>query len=372
MVGGLGGQATSLVDLPLFPGGGPCTIGAGMLDGTVRVGVLHEASAGSAAAIELFMVLVGAEDRVGVVCSGPTSVPSVLGGSNDGVVRLWHLDDASAALDATREVVANDSMAIPCVEPVVELRGGHDLPCQAVALGEDERAVSASYDGKLAQWDLETGTMMQRLVDEPPSLCLCTHGGLVFSATAAGSVRAYDLRQGRSVGSFHGPASEEEEEDVQVNSVCSLGGNELASGGCDGTVRVWDVRRLGRSKAPAPRVTPGSMEAAMLRATQGRSVGRPGDPVAASSEPSAAPDVAVCSYAHRDWVYGVCCGPERSVWSASADGTVRRWGLDSADALQVVGGEGHPSWLAIAPTSTGVVMGGVGGVFACCTATATP
>jgi len=374
---GIGAQVTSVAGLRDGADGKPTLVAAGTLDGVPRILMLSDLSSEHTMAA-MAMVLPGPPVRVGGIARGPDDgegFPTVLTASNDAVVRFWRLGDVDAAAEAAAEAPAAEAgVAIPAVAPAFEGKG-HELGCQAVLALTSGRIVSAGYDGRMIQWDAATGEAVQVLDTGAPTLALCElrAGGpgaagascLVASATASGTIGLTDVRGGGSNARAGRLGSHEDE---QCNSVCQLGGGLVASGGCDGTVRLWDLRMAAAgpvaasaasSSSPAGsdasrtaggggggggadlmsrggKAAAGSMEAAMARARGGKRTGRPGDPLTGrSGEEGAEEGGGVGSARGRaagsaeqggEWVYAVAPGPGGdTVWSGGADGTVRLW-----------------------------------------------
>lgn len=468
---GLGTQVTSIACLRPELDTSPAIAIAGTLDGAARLltmpsvadvdvargipGAKREADGPptamrSAVTIAADMALPGAPVRIGGVSSGPVRADgtmTALTASNDAIVRLWHLGDFDSARSqaaAARKADPSDP-DIPVGELLHELNG-HKFGCQAVTCLSTDRIVSGGFGGMLVQWDTETGAPVQVLDAGAPIIAVSeiarpesrtapvasaaagTSGSdagsrLVAVALAEGPVTLFDVRGGGAnarVASLGGHSGH------QCNTVTDMGAGIVVSGGCDGTMRVWDCRRLdavlsshrvalkpptstgssgggmmAEASAAAGRTGggSGSMEAAMARARGARGVGRPGDalPAKASEAPATATETALVAEASFDeeWVYGVsgwAAGESgaTTLWSASADGTARAWDLNvcapSAGAeasapdgisgaagagaqplteRQRWGKQGGPSWICIGAMSDSTALASLTGGRVC-------
>ncbi|TMQ04800.1 MAG: hypothetical protein E6J91_42455, partial [Deltaproteobacteria bacterium] len=195
--------------------------------------------------------------------------------------RAHNLDAQLRVSDArflrVRQCVAGDNPA-----RVREL-AGHTGSVQACAVtGDGRQVVSASSDGTLKLWDLERGRLLRTLAGHggPVWTCAVTPDGRVVSGAADGTLKLWDLG-GRALLTIAGHRA-----DVLA---CAVTPDARAiSASADGTLKVWELAS-GR----------------WLRTLEG----------------------------HTDKVTACAMDPDgRSVVSASADGTVRRWALDSEDA----------------------------------------
>jgi WD40 repeat protein len=152
----------------------------------------------------------------------------------------------------------------------VQLKG-HRGPVTGVAFARTDSLLTASEDGTVRQWDLATGADKGSLnASVGPIRCLAFSGKKVAVGGKTLAVR----RKTASFTRFEG-------HEGFVNCVAfSQDGSQLASGGADGTVRVWQVE-----------------EAAEIACLE--SQGKP--------------------------VRSVAFGPDGVVFSGGEDGTLRRW-----------------------------------------------
>lgn len=125
----------------------------------------------------------------------------------------------------------------------------------ALAASPDGRYLAAGGKfGRLALWDLPSGQLLRdlKLHDfDIWALAFSPEGTLLASGGFDGRVKLWDLRTGLEAGVFCDPelrSAEAPEGTAHTGWVrCvafSPDGERLATGGCDGYVRIWDVRTL--------------------------------------------------------------------------------------------------------------------------------
>jgi WD40 repeat protein len=308
------------------------------LDGQLQVpaqaSFLRVRHAVTAESPSLVRDLVGHTDGVTASAVTPDG-RRVISASQDGTLRIWDLESGHAL--ATLE--------------------GHTDWVNACAVTPDgRRVVSASHDRTLKVWDLESGRQLATLEGHAIWVSGCTvtpDGRSVVSASQDGTLKVWDLDAGRVLATLEGHAT-------GVNG-CAVtpDGRRVVSASQDGTLKVWDLHG-GRQLATLNGHAGGVMACAVT--PDGRRV------VSASQDWSLKvwdldsgrelvtleDDRAVRARTLVGSVMACAVTPDgRRVVSASQDGAVKVWDLDNGDLLAIL--RGHAGWvLACAVTPDGL------------------
>jgi RNA polymerase sigma factor (sigma-70 family) len=155
---------------------------------------------------------------------------------------LWQTDTAAAQrLRGSGGAVTTASLR--------QLKG-HTQAATAAAFSADGLFVAtASYDGTVRFWEVETGLEICRLTGQEgavAAVAVSSHAGLLASGGKDQTVRLWDPGTGREVRRLTGHRG-------GVTSVFFAGdGKTLASGSEDTTALVWDVRGVGSGRPPVP------------------------------------------------------------------------------------------------------------------------
>ena len=167
-----------------------------------------------------------------------------------GVV-LW--PQASKAVLLTPKVLKGLDVSRESDYSVV--RGGHEGPVIAFAVGAvdgQERIFSASLDNTIRQWDPYDLACIRVFEEYRSEVSCMTHVGLskkLVTGHDDASVRLWDLDTGSTV-NLREP---EEGHDNTVACVCVIERNDgeeqlVATGGFDGRVAIWDVKKTRHSR----------------------------------------------------------------------------------------------------------------------------
>ena len=211
----------------------------------------------------------------------------------------WSADDADAQLRSTGapflRVRHGTTRASPAlVRSLVDHSGGVNA---CAITGDARRVVSASEDGTLKVWDLESGRALATLEGHASMIRGCAvtaDGQRVVSATDAGTLKVWDVAARRVIHTLKGH--------IGAVNACAVtaDGRRAVSASDDRTLKVWDLD-AGR----------------LLLTLQG----------------------------HAGWVRACAVTADgRRAVSASYDRTLRVWDLETGEALAVL--EGHTGWLS--------------------------
>lgn len=183
---------------------------------------------------------------------------------------------------------------------------GHTRAVNCVVFSADgSRAASASDDGTLKVWDVESGSALKTLTGHASvvrGVALCPDGRRAVSAADDKKLKVWDLDSGAVLNTLVGRSG-------RVHCVAvSPDGRRLISGTNDKTVKVWDLE-----------------SGSLLMTLEG----------------------------HKGPVYGVAVSPDgRRVISGSNDSTVRVWDADTGSVLMTLEGHSGPVW-AVAVSQDG-------------------
>src|SRR5262249_498738 len=232
----------------------------------------------------------------------------------DGSLRWWALQGDPGASSSEGRVITSAAYWV-----------------RTIALSPDGRqAITGSDDGSLRTWDIESGTLTRIFEGHSGrihAVATTLDGGRAVSASQDRTLKVWDLRSGGSRRARKG-------HDDRIRALASTGDGRLAvSTSGDQKVKVWDLRSLGqvapyRGYAPSP-----------IRLTRdGRSL------VCASSRQYAVQVVDLMSgkvqqvlKGHTDVLRALAVSDDgRRLASASDDGSIRLWDLDSGEALMSI------------------------------------
>jgi WD40 repeat protein len=225
---------------------------------------------------------------------------------------------------------------------------GHGGGVNACAVTPDgRRVVSASEDGTLKVWDLQSGRALATLdghAGEARACAVTADGRRVISASDDGTVKVWDLDGGRVVATLRGHAG-------WVNSIAvTADGRRVISASADRTVKVWDLESgsvLATLEGHA-----GWVRACAVTADGQRAVSASVDRTLQVWDLESGSVLATLK-GHTDWVRACAVTADgRRAISASDDRTLKVWDLDTGRLLATL--EGHTNLVeACAVTADG-------------------
>lgn len=121
--------------------------------------------------------------------------------------------------------------------------------CVSALSFRDDQLLSASWDGLVRVWDVERGTILRSIPGGGKALTDIAWSGKRLAASAVdGIIRLIDTdvkgEQGGGLAVF-AKSGKLKSHNGLANAVVWLGtGDELASGGHDGAIRIWDARSM--------------------------------------------------------------------------------------------------------------------------------
>lgn len=233
----------------------------------------------------------------------------VLSASHDGTVRLWNLQSR-----AEEQVLV-----------------GHDSSVMAVVKLDDQRVLTASSDGTLRIWHLFDGQVVQTLRDGDGRFVdvVLMDGNLVVVGASDGKVRVWNLTTGRIEQTLQGHTR-------PVTALARVDEQLVASVSSDLTMRLWDAA----APVPATRTTPTHADwvTDLLPLDERYILSASTDHTLRISDVSDGTVIDELT-GHEDGVNAIAAVDEGVVISASSDRTLRVWDLRQAAIAGVL--EGH-------------------------------
>lgn len=224
---------------------------------------------------------------------------------------------------------------------------GHAGPITRLSYNQDGSLLATpSHDGTVRVWDTAESQCVQTIQVSHKAVWVAAWSpdGRLFAAGGRdNTVHVYDSANASLEAKFEGHVDD-------VHAVCWLGVQELASASFDGTVRVWKLgtdQPLRTIRAHEQRIE----DLAWISGCQ-RILTASRDRTAVLLSPRSGERFSEF-VGHRGFVLRVLVDQaERTIYSASSDGTVRVWNLASGQAEFVIDGlTGTPHNLALSADS---------------------
>ena len=213
---------------------------------------------------------------------------------------------------------------------LIRVLEGHTDRVTAVAVLDGRRAVSASDDGTLRVWDLESGRSLKTLEGQTGSVtAVAVFGGhRAITSSDDGTLRVWDLESGRPLETLKGHRA-------SVFAVAVLDSRRAVSASLDRTLQVWDLESglsLKTLEGHTARVT------AVAVLDSRRAVSASDDWTLRVWDLERGYSLKTLE-GHTDRVTAVAVMDGGHAVSASKDGTLRVWDLESGQSLKTL--EGH-------------------------------
>jgi WD40 repeat protein len=219
-----------------------------------------------------------------------------------------------------------------------DLRGHTGAVTACAVTADGRRVVSASDDGTLRVWDLESGRGLATLAGHTGAVTGCVvtpDGRRVVSASLDGTLKVWDLESGRALATLQGHTD-------WVNACAvTADGRRVVSASDDRTLKVWDLES-GRALSTLQGHT-GWVNACAVTADGLRVVSTSRDRTLKVWDLDSGRALATRE-GHTDAVRGCAVTADGRVVSASNDGTLKVWDLDSGRALATLAGHSDLVW----------------------------
>jgi WD40 repeat protein len=275
---------------------------------------------------------------------------------------LSHIDQPAirAFIDALREGAPRPALLPlhptlhPPGTPLVRTLSGHSRTVNAVALSADGRlAVSASDDGMLKVWNVDTGRELRSLKGHSGAVygvALSADGRRAVSASSDKTLKVWDVDSGRELLTLR------EHSDAVYAVALSTDGRRAVSASGDDTLKVWDVESGRELRTLAGHNA--SVAGVALSADGQRAVSASDDLTLKVWDVEGGRELCTLK-GHADQVRGVALRADgRRAVSASIDETLKVWDMENGRELRTLAGHsGGVTAVALSPDGGRAVSG---------------
>jgi len=277
-----------------------------------------------------------------VLAQDPAQLPSQLWG------RLGERPETALSTILTTAAATQEGLWLRPLRPTLEPPGGpllrtmerHSDLFLSVAVTPDGRhALSASYDGTLKVWDLESGRELQTLAghgDQVTGVVTTPDGRRAVSSSEDGTLKVWDLQSGRELRTLAGHG------DWVAAVAVAPDGRRAVSASGDKTLKVWDLQSGRELRTLAGHTT--FVDGVAVLPDGRRAVSASGDATLKVWDLESGREVRTLK-GHGGIVTAVAVTPDgRGAISTSYDGTLKVWDLESGRELRTLAG--HEDWVA--------------------------
>ena len=174
---------------------------------------------------------------ISAVAFHPIDDNLVLSGGQDGLVRVWDIDENAIAFTLDDGTQGNGAQGDLTPDSRAQANGPSKIVSIAMS-NNGQYVASGSDDNIIRVWELESGKLIQTLNGHDSlvsDIDFSPDGTLLVSSSYDESLKVWEWARGLSLCTLEGHAG-------FVYSVAFTdSGNTLVSGGYDGTVRTWDL-----------------------------------------------------------------------------------------------------------------------------------
>lgn len=221
----------------------------------------------------------------------------------------------------------------------------------ALVVLDRRTAVSASADGLLRLWDLESGQVLRTFGGDAgavQAMAALDHRRVVCGSPD-GLLRVCDVETGQALRILEGHRG-------KVSAVAAADSRRIVSGASDGMLRVWDVESGQILQTLAGR----SGEISALAVLNTWVIASSVDGVLRAWDLETGQMTRVLE-GHSGRVNALAILDRRRIVSASADRTLRLWDLDSLETLWIFSLDLPPEALSVTPDRATIVVGDAAG-----------